>query len=130
MKVGWERSFKRIEAALAEACERGDRRAQGNHHYSLGMLYLQLSKSPEAIQQCESALAIAREIQDATDEGIALRGLGLIYEDKRDFPTAMNYMQEALAVLKTTTAQTFTTLVEDHIKDLRRKMGGAIPGRV
>src|SRR5205085_11189368 len=120
----------RYEAALAAARESGDRRAEGNHHYSLGMLYLRLDKWPEAIRQCESALAIAREIGNATDAGIALRGLGLIYEDQRDYLTALSYMQQALTVLRTTKTQTFATSVEAHMTELRRKMGGEMPGRV
>jgi tetratricopeptide (TPR) repeat protein len=128
--VGWEQVFQHTEQALAAARESGDRRAEGNHLYSLGMLYLRLGKSAEAIQQCEAALAIAREIRDATDEGIALRGLGLIYEDQRDYLTALSYMQQALAALRTTRATTFAASVEAHMTELRRKMGGEMPGRV
>jgi tetratricopeptide (TPR) repeat protein len=130
MKRDYQQDIDRYEAALAAARESGDRRAEGNHLYSLGMLYLGLGKLPEAIWQCESALAIARDIGNATDAGIALRGLGLIYEDQRDYLTALSYMQQALTVLSTTRAITFAGSIETHMAELRRKMGGEIPGRV
>lgn len=87
-----------LEAALAAARRRRDRRAESAWLGNLGLAYDSLGEHQRAIVYHEQSLKIAREIGDRRGEGRATWNLGLVYEQQGDLARAVELMQAAVHI--------------------------------
>ena len=87
-----------LEAALAAARHRGDRRGEGSALRNLGLAHAALGDARKAIEFHEQALGIDRMIGDRQGEGSDLSNLGNSYADMGDARKAIEYYEERLVI--------------------------------
>jgi tetratricopeptide (TPR) repeat protein/DNA-binding XRE family transcriptional regulator len=89
-------------AAVRAGVAAGDRLAEARAVISLGTVYLQLCRYPQAVQHCQRALALSREIPDQLGEIRALINLGQAYLSMGESGNAAECSQRALDLSRAT----------------------------
>lgn len=90
----------RLEAALAAARRRGDRRGEGNTLGNLGSVHQALGDPAAAITCHERSLGLARDIGDRHGEASALGSLGTAYLALGDAEVASSYYERSLGLAR------------------------------
>lgn len=67
---------------------------------NLGLLYLNLSQYPKALDYFQQSLKIAREIRDHKGEASSLNNMGLISRRQGQYQQALDYFQQSLVIMR------------------------------
>jgi CHAT domain-containing protein/tetratricopeptide (TPR) repeat protein len=97
---GLREAVRRVNQALSETRESGDRSTEGSLLCALGILHRDLGEPAEARARSEEALPILRETGDREGEVEALNNLGSVYQDTNLLDDALRHYQLALATAR------------------------------
>jgi tetratricopeptide (TPR) repeat protein/transcriptional regulator with XRE-family HTH domain len=92
-----EEGVNRMERALADLTEAGNRGLESLAHSELANAYRQLGRTAEAIRWARSALKISREVRDPYQEAAALEALGQAFLAAADLDQAHSCLATAYA---------------------------------
>ncbi|HEY0079135.1 MAG TPA: tetratricopeptide repeat protein [Pyrinomonadaceae bacterium] len=87
-----------LQIALKAAIGLKRRQAESWHLGNLGIAYVKLGETQQAIEFYEQRLTIAREIGDRLGEGSTLGNLGIAYADLGETQRAIKFYEQALLI--------------------------------
>jgi transcriptional regulator with XRE-family HTH domain/tetratricopeptide (TPR) repeat protein len=96
----WDQFAALLQAALAAACEAGDRLGEADTLGALGVVQAEMGDYPAAAASHQQALEIARSASDRPAEAAALLGLGLVQQLTGDYQAAAASQQQSLALCR------------------------------
>ena len=96
----WEQAAVLHQAALAAACQAGDRPGQAGALTQLGLVQWLTGDCPAAAASQQQALALYRDLGDQPGQARALSQLGIVHALTGDYPAAAASLQAALTTAR------------------------------
>lgn len=123
LRVHPSKRIELYEVALSAARRIADRGAEGAHIYNLGLAYLELGNSSNAIKFSRQYLKFSRELKDRAREAAALTALGQAYESIGQYRRSIILYHHALKITHEVGDRTYVSTELLYLGQVYQRVG-------
>ncbi|XP_067038633.1 uncharacterized protein [Acropora muricata] len=124
--VNFPRDIEYYQKSLHIAREAGDRAAEGNAYYHLGIMNFIAKDIPEAFNCFEKSLCLAREAGDRAGETTAHFCLGIVHFDCKDLEKAVKCFEESSNIAREAGDQAGVRRASHYIAESYLGLGNSV----